>query len=230
MESLPPKKIVITGVTKGLGKALIERFHEQGCQVAGCARSLDEIKKLKESYKTFCFDTLDISEIQLVTKWANNILTTMGSPDLLINCASIVNQPARLWEVSAEEFTKVVSINITGYWNVIKAFVPSMVERKKGVIVNFSSGWGQLGAALFGPYCASKFAVEGLTQSLAKELPSGMAAVAIIPGMINTQMLKICVPDIAEFAPTPEAWSLQAAPFILQLDTKDNGKSLAIPK
>ena len=77
-------------------------------------------------------------------------------------------------------------VNVKGPMNVLRAFLPAMIERGHGVIINISSGWGRYADALAGPYCASKFAVEGLTSSLAKELPEGLAAMTVSPGGINS--------------------------------------------
>jgi NAD(P)-dependent dehydrogenase (short-subunit alcohol dehydrogenase family) len=104
-----------------------------------------------------------------------------------------------------------------------------MVARKAGVIVNFSSGWGRSVAAEVAPYCASKWAIEGLTQALAEELPRGMAAVPLSPGVIDTDMLRSCFGGSASRYPAPKVWVEKAAPFILALNTRDNGKQLSVP-
>jgi len=106
--------------------------------------------------------------------------------------------------------------------------VPAMVERKAGVIVNLSSGWGRGTSPEVAPYCASKYAIEGLTLALAQELPPGMAAVPLNPGVIDTAMLRQCWADGAASHPQPEAWAKVAAPFILRLGPKDNGRSLSV--
>jgi len=78
-------------------------------------------------------------------------------------------------------------------------------------------------------YCATKYAIEGLTLALAQELPEGMAAVPLNPGIINTEMLQACFGDDAGSYPSPEKWAKQAVPFVLGLSAKDNGKSLSVP-
>ena len=117
--------------------------------------------------------------------------------------------------------------------SVPKEFIPGVEKglngaRDSGVIVNFSSGWGRSGASEVAPYCASKFAVEGLTASLAQELPSGLAAVALNPGVINTDMLQSCFGDGASSFPTANQWVKRAGPFIMKLDAGDNGQSLSV--
>src|SRR5205085_98631 len=132
---------------------------------------------------------VDVSCDSAVRAWAESVLQGGFVPDLLLNNAAVVNANARLWEVPAEEFDRVIDVNIKGVANVIRHFVPAMIARKCGVIVNFSSGWGRSTSPEVAPYCATKWAMEGLSFALAQELPRGMAAVPLNPGIINTEML-----------------------------------------
>jgi NAD(P)-dependent dehydrogenase (short-subunit alcohol dehydrogenase family) len=97
------------------------------------------------------------------------------------------------------------------------------------VIVNFSSGWGRSTSPEVAPYCATKYAIEGLTLALAQELPAGMAAVPLNPGIINTDMLQLCFAGQADSYPTAERWAKKAVPYILSLGAKHNGSSLSVP-
>ena len=222
-------KIVITGVTRGLGRALAEEFIRLGHTVAGCGRGSDGILDLRFKYSTpHSFDVVDVSNPTKVGIWAAKTLGFGEAPDLLINNAAVMNTPAPLWKVPPEEFAMLVNVNITGVANVIHEFVPSMVAAKKGVIVNLSSGWGRSVAPEVAPYCASKWAIEGLTKALAEELPEGMAAVPLNPGVIDTDMLRLAWADGAAGHPKAEAWAKIAAPFILKLGAKDNGQSLTV--
>jgi NAD(P)-dependent dehydrogenase (short-subunit alcohol dehydrogenase family) len=99
-----------------------------------------------------------------------------------------------------------------------------MVKAGRGVIVNFSSGWGRAVDAEVAPYCATKWAIEGLTRALALELPAGMAAVPLNPGIIDTAMLRSCFGEGAGGYPGPEEWARQAVPFLLALGPRHNGK------
>jgi NAD(P)-dependent dehydrogenase (short-subunit alcohol dehydrogenase family) len=103
-----------------------------------------------------------------------------------------------------------------------------MIRRRTGIVVNISSGWGRSTAPDVAPYCASKWAIEGLTQAMAQELPRGLAAIAVNPGVIDTAMLRSCWGESAGQYPSPEAWSHRAVPALLQLDASDNGASLTI--
>ena len=103
-----------------------------------------------------------------------------------------------------------------------------MAKKGSGVIVNFSSGWGRSASPEVAPYCATKWAIEGMTQSLAQELPSGLAAVPLNPGMINTDMLRSCFgPSAADF-PSAKEWAKTAVPFLLGLGPENNGQSLTV--
>jgi NAD(P)-dependent dehydrogenase (short-subunit alcohol dehydrogenase family) len=98
-----------------------------------------------------------------------------------------------------EEFSRVIDVNIKGVVNVIRHFLPAMIGRGRGVAVNFSSWWGREGAAEVAPYCVTKWAIEGLTLA--------MAAVPVIPGIIDTEMLRSCFGADAGNYPGPVAWA-----------------------
>ncbi|EEK95073.1 Short-chain dehydrogenase/reductase SDR [Bacillus cereus BDRD-ST24] len=225
------KSVIITGVTQGLGRAMVDRFHELGWNIYGCGRSKDKIEELKKQYsKIHDFQVIDVSDSQQVNNWANYILNTHTAPNMIINNASIVNQNAQLWKITAQEFENVMNVNVNGVVNVIRAFVPAMVARKEGIIINMSSSWGREGEAELAPYCASKFAIEGITKSMALELPHGMAVVALDPGGSNsTPMLKSCAPQYINESPTPETWSHKAIEYILNITIDKNGDSLTCP-
>ena len=224
------KTILITGVSRGLGRAMAEEFIRLGHTVLGCGRSPDEIARLQKQFGTpQDFAVVDVAGDGQVATWAKRILKSHGAPDLMLNNAGLINRNARLWEISAQEFSDVVDVNLKGTANVIRHFVPAMVNNKSGVIVNFSSGWGRSTDAEVAPYCATKWAIEGLTQALAQELPPGMAAVPLNPGIINTGMLQSCFGGSASGYPTAEEWAKIAVPFLLKLGASDNGRPLTIP-
>src|SRR5204863_10161830 len=169
------------------------------------------------------FAVVDVTDAATVAHWAEGVLERHGAPDLLLNNAAVMNDPAPLWRVPAEAFDRLIDVNVKGVANVIRCFVPAMVERGRGVVVNFTSGWGRSTSPEVAPYCASKWAIEGLTRALAQELPPGMAAVALNPGVINTAMLRSCFGKEAEAYPQARDWARKAVPFILQLSANDNG-------
>jgi NAD(P)-dependent dehydrogenase (short-subunit alcohol dehydrogenase family) len=224
------KRILVTGVSRGLGRALVEGFVARGHVVFGCARSTGAIDKLRRCHPPpNGFAAVDVSRDDEVQAWAAEILRG-GPPDLLVNNAATINCNAPLWKVPVDEFSQVIDVNIKGVVNVIRHFLPAMVERGNGVVVNFSSWWGREGAAEVAPYCATKWAIEGLTRALAEELPGGMAAVPVIPGIIDTEMLRSCFGADAGNYPEPAAWAEKAVPFLLGLGAKDNGQPMEVPE
>ena len=222
------KLIVLSGATRGLGRAMAEEFVSRGHTVVGCGRSEKPIAELKKLHPGHHWDQIDVTNEKQVAGWAEQILEELGPPDILINNAAIINRSAPLWEMKSAEFNDIVDINIKGVFNLIRSFAPSMVSRNKGVIVNFSSGWGRSADAEVAPYCATKWAIEGLTQALAQELPSGMAAIPLNPGIINTEMLQSCFGASASGYPTARQWAQRAVPFLLKLSSRDNGRPLTV--
>ncbi|WP_020470937.1 SDR family oxidoreductase [Zavarzinella formosa] len=224
-----PKIIVLTGATRGLGRALVPRFVAAGHTVVGCGRNASQIAELKTLFGSpHSFTAIDVTDAQSVEGWATGVFAKIGIPDLLINNAALMNDIAPLWEVPAEDFDQVVDVNIKGPANVIRAFVPAMVERASGVIVNLSSGWGRSTSPNVAPYCASKYAIEGMTLALAQELPAGMAAIPLNPGVIDTDMLRQCWADKAAQFQNADQWAAKAASFLLKLGAGDNGRSLSV--
>ena len=224
------KLVVITGVARGLGRALAEGFAAEGHQVVGCSRSKNKIAELGKALgHSHSFSVVDVRDDDAVRDWASTAIKEAGAPDLLLNNAAVINKSKFLWDVSATEFDAVIDTNIKGVTNVIRHFLPSMAREQSGVIVNFSSGWGRSASPEVAPYCATKWAVEGLTQSLAQELPEGMAAVPFNPGIINTQMLRSCFgPSASDFL-SPKEWAETIIPFLLGLGAQHNGQSLTAP-
>lgn len=223
------KHIVITGVSQGLGRAMVDAFIAAGHTVAGCARNGEAIASLTAQYPApHRFTPLDICDDGAVADWAKDAIAANGLPDLVINNAGLVNHPAPLWAVPVEECDAVIAVNLNGTINVIRHFAPPMVEQRSGIFINFSSGWGRSTSPGVAPYCATKWGVEGLTQALSQDLPAGMAAVALNPGIIHTAMLETCYGDDAA-AYTPIAnWVKAAVPFILSLGPEKNGEALTV--
>ena len=229
MAATQGRLIVITGTSRGLGRAMVEEFIRRGHTVAGCGRSAKTVAEVAKRYPApHDFAAVDVASDEAVQAWAKRVLQSHGAPDLLLNNAALINRNAPLWKVSAKEFSDVVDVNVKGVANVIRHFVPAMVARRSGVIVNFSSGWGRSTSAEVAPYCATKWAMEGLTQALAQELPAGMAAIPLNPGIINTDMLRSCFGGSASAYPSAEEWAKLAVPFLLKLGARENGRPLSV--
>ncbi|MFN8607230.1 MAG: SDR family NAD(P)-dependent oxidoreductase [Vulcanimicrobiota bacterium] len=211
------RRIVITGTTRGLGQALAQELRARGHLVAGCGTSAAPP------------DRVDVGDPQQVEDWAQVVLGAwQAPPDLLVNSAAITTDPDPIWAQSPENMARLLRVNVGGVHNVLRAFLPAMLERGRGVIVNISSDWGRSGAPMVAPYCTSKWAVEGLTACLALELPAGMAAVSLDPGTVNTDMLRFTFGPGAEQYPSPESWRRPAADLLLSLGPEQNGQALTL--
>ncbi len=223
------KHVVITGASRGLGRAMAIDFASAGWSVSGCATDTAALQSLADELGLdHHLQACDVTDPAAVDEFATAV-TRFGPPDLLLNNAATINPNQPLWEVSAAEFGRVIDVNLKGVHHVIRAFLPAMIQRGKGVVVNFSSGWGRSTSLEVAPYCATKWGIEGLTAALAQELPNGLAAVALNPGIIDTRMLRSCFGEGAGGYSTPEEWAKVAVPYLTSLSTRHNGKALTVP-
>ena len=133
--------IWLTGCTSGLGRALVDEFAAAGHTVAACGRRRGLIEELQHDFADpHFFSSVDVADDQQVEQFCRDAFEATGAPDLLLNNAAIVNEPAPLWKIPAEEFDLITAININGTANMIRHAVPMMIEHGKGIIVNLSSG------------------------------------------------------------------------------------------
>ena len=210
---------------------MADTYMAEGHTVIGCGRDPEKILDLRfgcdDKHR---FDIVDVAQANKVDVWFETVDASHGVPDLIINNAALMNTPANLWDVPTKAFHQLIDVNVKGVYNVIRAFVPAMVKRGTGVIINLSSGWGRGTSPGVGPYCASKFAIEGLSQAMAQELPDPMACIPLSPGVISTEMLATAWGEEAKQQPSPEEWVKRAAPFILNLGRAENGQSVSVPQ
>ena len=225
------RNIVITGISRGCGRALAKYYLSKGHRIAGCARSQDIVDELRQEHGPLHhFAAVDVANNDAVRVWACDVLAHFGAPDLLVNNAAVIAENAPLWKIPVQEFDDVIDVNIKGTAHVLRHFLPAMIHRGTGVVVNVSSGWGRSTSPEVAAYCASKWGIEGLTQALSQELPKGLAAVALNPGIINTDMLKRCFgKEGAAQYPSAQQWADAAGPYLLKLGSKDNGQALTVP-
>ena len=184
--------VMITGAAKGIGKAIAKAFAEEGAILAltdidfeTLEKTLDELKELSSKSKAY---ELDVTNEEMVKKVVKEILEDFKRIDVLVNNAG-VSTMNWFWELTQEEWDYNMNVNAKGVWLVSKHVAPHMIERRKGKIVNVASMAGKLGAPLLAHYSASKFAVVGLTQAMAKELAKyGINVNAVCPGFVKTSM------------------------------------------
>ncbi|MDA1263934.1 MAG: SDR family NAD(P)-dependent oxidoreductase [Planctomycetota bacterium] len=214
------RTIVVTGASRGIGRALALDLAEGGHRVFACGRSAAELPGVT-------YARVDVSDDDAVRAWSEEVLRA-DTPNLVIASAGVMHRNAPLWELADEEVARVLDVNVRGVATTARHFLPALINAGAGVLANLSSGWGRSTSPEGSIYCASKWAVEGLTQALAAELPSGVAAVAVNPGIIDTEMLRSCFGGAAGSYPTPQEWVRDATPFFLGLSAKDNGRALTV--
>ena len=166
------KVVVISGCSRGLGRAMALEFCSRGWKVTGGARSADALDELSQQIDTDClFAQMDVIDPASVESFARKVVEKFRAPDLLVNNAGLINQNAPLAQVSPEEFASVLAVNLGGVHNMIRSFLPMMQEAGRGIIANFSSYWGQSTAPEVAPDWATKWGGEGVTRSWAQEVP-----------------------------------------------------------
>jgi NAD(P)-dependent dehydrogenase (short-subunit alcohol dehydrogenase family) len=202
-----PDTALITGGSKGLGRAMVEYWLNDGWNVATCARDISPLLDLAEKYSDrLIVHEVDVADHENVKQFCASIIERWRSVHVLINNASVLGPRVELDQYFPEEFDEVIRVNTLGYFNFIHEIVPTMKHDRAGVILNISSGAGVTGKSRWGAYAASKFAVEGLTQVLKDEVSdAGIRVHSIDPGAMRTQMRAAAYPQEDPLTlPTPQ--------------------------
>ena len=187
------KTILITGGSRGIGRACVELFARKGWRVVFLCRTReDAAKTLADKLRAEGCDTeyflCDVSDRMRVNEVVGEILRRCHRIDALVNNAAI-SQIKLFTDLTPEDWRRMFAVNVDGVFNCTQAVLGGMISEKRGAIVNISSMWGQVGASCEVAYSAAKAAVIGLTKALAKEVgPSGVRVNCVCPGVIDTDM------------------------------------------
>lgn len=187
------KTVLITGASRGIGRAIAQIFAEAGWSVGICCKKsmaeLSEVKKSIEATGSQCFDFIgDMGCYEDAQKFITEARKALGPIDCLVNNAG-VSYIGLLSDMHAKEWNEIIQTNLTSVFNCCKQVIPDMVARQSGSIINISSVWGNCGASCEVAYSASKGGMNAFTKALAKELaPSHITVNAIACGAIDTEM------------------------------------------
>ncbi|MGM5004182.1 3-ketoacyl-ACP reductase [Bacillus licheniformis] len=192
MQSLQNKTALITGGGRGIGRATAIALAKEGVHIGLIGRTAANLEKAAEELKAFgvkvSVAAADVKDLTAVERAVQSVKEELGQIDILINNAGIGGFAGFL-EQSPEEWENIIQVNLMGVYNVTRAVLPEMIERKAGNIINISSTAGQRGAAGTSAYSASKFAVLGLTESLMQEVRKHNIRVsALTPSTVATDL------------------------------------------
>ena len=201
---LKDKVAIITGGSRGIGLATVEAFLREGAKVILTASSSASAEKavagLKEKYPEAVVEGISptLTSLESVKTAFDEVLKKFGRIDILVNNAG-VSERTLLNDYTEELFDKVMDLNVRGVFNASRAVVDTMVEQGQGVILSASSMVSRYGQPSGMAYPTSKFAVNGMTLSLARELgPKGIRVNAVAPGIIETDMMKAVPKEVIE--------------------------------
>ncbi len=231
------KNAIITGGSSGIGAELAKRLHGLGANVALVARDAAKLEKVRAGLHAgrggkvgiFPCDVTDYAAAEAVIQ---RIVETFGPPDFLFNFAGILSS-GYFEELPVEDFRRVMETNFFGLLNTTKAALPYFKAKRGGHIVNMSSVSGLMGVFGYSSYCASKFAVTGLTESLRTELkPQGITMHLVMPTEIDTPMMEgvkdVRPPENVKLAHTAGVLSAAEAVDAI-VDGVSKGRFIIIP-
>ncbi len=183
------KTAVITGGSRGIGRATVEKFAQEGYNVAFCYEKNEQAaRNITERFPDVLAIRADVSKETDVSAFFDKVINKWEKIDCAVACAGI-SQISLFTDITEQQFDRVCGVNFKGTFLTLRYAARQMIKQKQGSIVTLSSMWGEVGGSCESVYSATKAAVIGLTKALAKELgPSGIRVNCVSPGVIDTDM------------------------------------------
>ena len=192
MQKITDKVALITGAGRGIGRATALALAAEGVHVGLVGRTLENLENVQEELKQYGVKTAvaaaNVSDIDEITKAVESIRGELRPIDILLNNAGI-SKFGSFMELTPEEWTNILNVNVNGVYYTTRAVLPEMIERGSGDIINISSTAGQKGGAVTSAYSASKAAVIGLSESLMMEVRKhNIRVTTLTPSTVATDM------------------------------------------
>ena len=182
-------RVAITAAASGIGLAVARAFAAQGDDVHVC--DVDTEAVAAAAAEGLDAAQIDVADLAALDRWIDGVLNRLGGLDVLVNNAGIAGPTALVEDVAAEEWEHCLAVGLTSHYRTCARVIPAMKAARSGSIVNISSTAGQVGLGMRAPYTAAKWAVIGLTKTLAIELgPYGVRANAICPGSVDGERMR----------------------------------------
>jgi 2-dehydro-3-deoxy-L-rhamnonate dehydrogenase (NAD+) len=193
---------LITGAGKGIGEAIAERFVQAGASVAllslhGAVDATERLRSQSADVEAFACDVSDSTAVKATVE---AVLKRFGRIDILVNNAGVGGDIAPVWEVTDEEWNRVISTDLSGVFYCSRAVITHMRQRGYGRIITVASVAGKEGNPNMAPYSAAKAGVIGFTKSLGKEVAKENITVNVVtPGVIKTGLVNELTPEQARY-------------------------------
>lgn len=184
----------VTGGSRGIGRAIVRRLAADGYAVAiNCVKEVAAANALRDELNTMGYTATvfqgDVADPQQVADMAQAVQQQLGEVSVLVNNAGIAQQKL-FTDITPQEWRRMMAVHVDGAYHTCRAFLPAMLRRHDGCIINISSMWGQTGGSCEVHYSTAKAALIGLTKALAKEVgPAGVRVNCVAPGVIRTDMM-----------------------------------------
>ena len=194
----PGLRVFISAGAAGIGRAIADAFLAHGAQVYVCDIAPEAVKKCRAEQPTMVVEEADVADEATIDRLFDDVQRRLGGLDVLVNNAGIAGPTSEVENIDPRDWRRTIDINLNSHFYCTRRAVPMLKQTGDGAIINISSVAGRFGYAFRLPYAATKWAIVGMTESLAKELgPFGIRVNAILPGIVAGPRMERVIADRA---------------------------------